>query len=293
MARGCQPNFFFQDLVNLRSRQVVYSINMGMKRILGFVTLFAFVTVTFAAPKDEFEVTSVKWNNSANGVSGGCHGTNSKPGAPDRAPIPLGRCIITAARLSHLIAIAYGIDLQNVKGGADWIWGVDRFDVEGKTENPSTVTEEQLLQMLQNLLAERFKLKIHRETKSLSGYALMVAKNGSKLKESTGEGKRSLRMSGAAIFKPDAIDQKNLNQNTIIGERVPISQLAGTLTYLREVGPVSDETGLTGVYDFKLVWEPGESLNSVLQEQLGLRLEAQKVPVEQLVIDSAEKPAAN
>jgi uncharacterized protein (TIGR03435 family) len=266
---------------------------MGMKRILGFITLLATVTVTFAAPKDEFEVTSVKWNNSANGVNGGCHGTNSKTGAPDRAPIPLGRCIITAARLSHLIAIAYEIDLQNVKGGADWIWGVDRFDVEGKAENPSTATEEQLLQMLQNLMAERFKLKIHRETTSLSGYALRVAKNGSKLKESTGEGKRSLRMSGAAIFKPDAIDQKNLNQNTIIGERVPLSQLVYALTGLRELGPVRDKTGLTGVYDFKLVWEPGESLNSVLQEQLGLRLEAQKIPVEQLVIDSAEKPAAN
>src|SRR5262249_30877638 len=106
-------------------------------------------------------------------------------------------------------------------------------------------------------------------------------------------GKRSLRISGAAIYKLDAIDQKNLNQNTIIAERVPMSQLASTLTNLREVGPVSDKTGLTGVYDFKLAWEPGESLNSVLQAQLGLRLEAQKVPVEQLVIDSAEKPAAN
>jgi uncharacterized protein (TIGR03435 family) len=251
------------------------------------------VAVTFGGPRDEFEVTSVKRDTSANGVSGGCHGTDSKPAAPDRAPIPLGRCIITAARLSHLIAIAYGIDLQNVKGGADWIWGVDRFDVEGKAENPSTATEEQLLLMLQNLLAERFKLQVRRETTSLSGYALMVAKNGSKLKESTGEGTRSIRMSGAAIFKPDAIDQKNLNQNTIVAERVPMSQLASALTRLREVGPVSDKTGLTGVYDFKLVWEPGESLNSVLQEQLGLRLEAQKVPVEQLFIDSAEKPTAN
>ena len=266
---------------------------MGIKRTLALVTLFGFVAVTHAFAKDEFEVTSVKPNTSANGVNGGCHGTDSKTGPADRAPIPLGRCVITAARLSHLIAIAYGIYVQNVKGGADWIWGVDRFDVEGTAENPSMATEDQLLLMLQKLLADRFKLTLHHETASFSGYALMVAKNGSKLKESTGEGKRSLRMSGAAIFKPDAVDQKNLNQNTIIAERVPMSQLASTLTNLREVGPVIDKTGLTGVYDFKLAWEPGESLNSVLQAQLGLRLEAQNVPVEQLVIDSAEKPAAN
>ena len=266
---------------------------MDMKRILTLATLLGFVVVTFAFAKDEFEVTSVKPNTSANGVNGGCHGTSSKPGQADRAAIPVGRCIVTAARLSHLIAIAYEIDLQNVKGGPDWVWGVDRFDVEGKADNPSTATEAQLLLMLQNLLADRFQLRIHREMTQSSGSALLIAKNGPKLKESTGEGKRSLRMSGAAIFKPDAIDQKNLNQNAIIAERVPMSQLAYTLSSLREVGPVVDKTGLQGFYDFKLSWEPGESLNAVLQEQLGLRLESQKVPIETLIIDSATKPAAN
>jgi uncharacterized protein (TIGR03435 family) len=98
---------------------------------------------------------------------------------------------------------------------------------------------------------------------------------------------------GAAIFKPDALEQKNLNQNTIIAERVPLSQLASTLSQLANIGPVIDKTELTGAYDFTLAWEPGESLNSVLQEQLGLRLESQKVTVELLVVDSAEKPTAN
>jgi uncharacterized protein (TIGR03435 family) len=264
-----------------------------MRRILTLATLFCSVAVTFAFAKDEFEVTSVKPNISANGVNGGCHGTDSKPGFADRAAIPLGRCIVTSARLSHLIAIAYGIDLQNIKGGPDWVWGVDRFDVEGTAENLPTATEAQLLLMLQNLLADRFQLRIHRDTTQSSGSAIVIAKNGPKLKESVGEGKRSLRMSGAAIFKPDAIDQKNLNQNTIIAEHVPMSQLAYLLTGLREVGPVVDKTGLQGVYDFRITWEPGESLNAVLQEQLGLRLESQKVPIETLTIDSATKPAAN
>jgi uncharacterized protein (TIGR03435 family) len=266
---------------------------MGMRRILGFITLVGFVAVAFGFANDHFEVTSVKPNTSANGVNGGCHGTDGKPGPSDRAPIPLGRCIITSARLSHMIAIAYRIDLQNIKAGPDWVWGVDRFDVEGTAENPATATEAQLLLMLQNLLADRFQLRIHRETTQSSGSALVIAKNGPKLKESVGEGKRSLRMSGAAIFKPDALDQKNLNQNTIIAEQVPISQLANTLTGLREVGPVVDKTGLQGLYDFKITWEPGESLNAVLQEQLGLRLESQKVSIEVLIIDSATKPAAN
>jgi uncharacterized protein (TIGR03435 family) len=264
-----------------------------MRRILAFATLFCFVAFTFAFAKDEFEVTSVKPNTSGNGVSGGCHGTTSKPGAGDPSSIPLGRCLVKAGRLSHLIAIAYEINLQNVKGGPDWVWGIDRFDVEGIAENPSTATESQLLLMLQNLLVDRFQLRIHRETTQSSGSALVIAKNGPKLKESVGEGKRSLRMSGAAIFKPDTIDQKNLNQNTIIAERVPISQLAITLTRLPDVGPVVDKTGLQGIYDFKITWEPGESLNAVLQEQLGLRLEPQKVPIETLIIDSATKPAAN
>jgi len=270
---------------------MTYSNSMNLRHIVAFATVFCFVAASCALAKDEFEVTSVKPNASGNGVSGGCHATNSKPGPG--APIPLGRCIVTSARLSHLIAIAYGIDLQNIKGGPDWVWGIDRFDVEGTAENPSTATESQLLLMLQNLLADRFQLRIHRETTQSSGSALVIARNGPKLKESVGEGKRSLRMSGAAIFKPDALDQKNLNQNTIIAERIPMAQLANTLTGLREVGPVIDKTGLQGVYDFKITWEPAESLNSVLQEQLGLKLESQKVPIEQLIIDSATKPAAN
>jgi len=240
----------------------------------------------------EFDVASVKLNRSGNGVIGGCRGTNSKSGSDVQATIPLGRCRITAGRLSHLIAIAYRIRIQNLKGGPDWVWGTDRFDIDAKADNPSA-SEEQLLIMLQNLLADRFSLKFHRETKEVSGQALVVARNGPKLKEATGEGKGSLKITGASIFKPDFIEQKNPDQNTILGERLSMSQLANTFANLPDVGPVIDRTGLNGFYDFKLAWEPGESLSSVLQQQLGLKLEAERVPIEVLVIDSAEKPTAN
>jgi uncharacterized protein (TIGR03435 family) len=241
--------------------------------------------------KLEFEVTSVKPNKSGLGYAGGCHGIDSKTG-PD-TPVPLGRCRITSALLTHMISTAYRIQLQDLKGGPDWVRGTDRFDVEGKAANPGTATEEQLLQMLQNLLQDRFQLVVHRETQQVSGYVMTVGRNGPKLKEVDGKGRRLLRMTGAAISKPDAIDRKNLDQNTIIGEGVTLRQLADRLSYLPDRIPVVDKTGLDGFYDFKFAWEPGESISAVLQEQLGLKLESQKVPIDVLVIDSAKMPVAN
>ena len=73
---------------------------------------------------------------------------------------PLGRCVITDARLSHLIGIAYGVSMQTLDTGADWIQRGDlRFDVQAKAENPTSTTRQQLLTMLQNLLVERFQIK--------------------------------------------------------------------------------------------------------------------------------------
>src|SRR5262249_29768516 len=72
---------------------------------------------------------------------------------------------------------------------------------------------------LRNLLADRFQLKLHRDTVERTGYALVQAKSGLKLKESSGDGKGGLRITGANIFKPDAIERKNLDQNTMTGQR--------------------------------------------------------------------------
>ena len=266
-----------------------------MRRKIAFLVVLAcFATpLADAQSPDEFEVASLKTNASSNGWRGGCHGIDSKsvPHGP-QATIPLGRCLISGALLTHLIAIGYGTQVQNIKGGPDWVRDSPRFDVEAKAENTSA-TAEQLLLMLQNLLADRFRLKLHHETIERPGYALVMAKNGLKLKESSGDGKSLLRITGANIFKPDAIERKNLDQNTITGVRTTVSQLANALANLPESGPVMDQTGLTGFYDFRLAWEPGESLSSVLQEQLGLKLVSRKVPVELLVIDSAEQPSKN
>jgi uncharacterized protein (TIGR03435 family) len=264
--------------------------------LFGLMNVSAIGARLQAGPKasPEFEVASIKPDTSSNGVRGDCHGADSNFQATDiGASIPRGRCVITAARLSHLISIAYNMPIGRISGGPDWVWGAARFDIEGKAEDPAA-THEQLVLMLQALLVERFKLKFQRERKELSGHALVVAKNGSKLKEAKTSGDRtSFTVRGASINKFDAVDGKNLNLNTVTAQRMSMAQLADALTNLPGNGPIVDKTDLTAYYDFTLSWEPGESLSGVLQEQLGLRLEAQKVPVEFLVIDSAEKPAEN
>ena len=143
------------------------------------------------APPLAFEVATVKPAVSGyNGIRGGCHGIDSTfaPGS-EIAPPPLGRCVLTDARLGHLVNIAFSVrNMGLIKGGPDWVTGGDeRFNVEGKAEDPAKATEQQLLTMLQNLLIDRFQLKFHRETVEMTGYALTVGKNAPKLKPSTSD----------------------------------------------------------------------------------------------------------
>ena len=83
-----------------------------------------------------------------------------------------------------------------------------------------------------------------------------------------------------------------MNLNTIVGQRASLAQLADVLSR-PSGGPVVDQTGLKGLYDFTISWEPGEQVSSVLQEQLGLKLESQKVPLDYLTINTAQKPTEN
>ena len=147
--------------------------------------LAVFLLAGLAEAQATFEVASVKLSTAVGtGVRGGCHGVDSRyaPNEAASAP-PLGRCVIRDGRLSHMVQIAYKLRSMNmISGGPDWVWGDNRYNVEAKAEDPKA-TEEQLLQMLQALLIERFNLKFHRETKEVQGYALVVAKNGPKLKD--------------------------------------------------------------------------------------------------------------
>jgi uncharacterized protein (TIGR03435 family) len=238
-----------------------------------------------------FEVASVKPSPiSPNGVHGGCHGIDSvyTPGQVLAAP-PLGRCVIGDARLSHLVNVAWGLQTMDlIKSGPDWIArGDERFNVEGKAENPTKATEKELLAMLQALLIERFQMKFHREPAERQGFALVVAKNGPKLQESR---KQDPEFDFGSQGKPGRGQPTTFN-----ARRLSMGKLVDLLSTFGGRGPGIDKTGLAGLYDFKLMWDDdaGPTLDVALREQLGLRLEAQKVPVAYFVIDSANRPSAN
>jgi len=227
-----------------------------------------------------FEVGSVKpSNNPMGGVQGGCRGIDSK-----ETVVPLGRCVITDARLSHMIGIAWDVSMLNLKTGPDWIQrGDDRFNLEAKAEDPRTATEQDLHQMLQNFLVERFRLKYHRDQIKANGFALEIGKNAPKLKESTAD--RMVFENGKPARGRPAV---------MAVRKVPMATLAEMVSAYGP-GPTIDRTGLTGEYDFTLKWDDnaGPTLSTALQEQLGLKLVPEKVTISMFVVDSAEKPGPN
>ena len=197
-----------------------------------------------------------------------------------------GRIKISNEPVKLLIRIGYGLQNSEIAGGPAWLES-DRYDIEAKTGSPEKPKISQVGPLVQNLLADRFHLKFHREKREQTVYALIVAKGGPKLKPS-GEGET-----------PGVInnDGKGLSQS--FATATSIDMLAKYVgNRLHQI--VIDRTGLTGTYDFKLEWAPDElpdsqspSLTTALREQLGLRLETQKAPVDVLVIDNIDRPSEN
>ena len=195
----------------------------------------------------------------------------------------------TASTLMDMITSAYGIRYAQVSGGPSWI-NSDRYDIDAKAPGDGPPTADQARKMMQNLLAERFQLKVHRETKEVPIYALVVGKNGPKLKESA---------QGAAAGGFVQATDKGLHMEAKKGT---MEKLASQLS-VTAGRPVMDKTGLTGTYEYTLDWSPANripsadsddpSMFTALQEQLGLRLESTKGPQETLVIDRAERPSEN
>ena len=173
--------------------------------------------------------------------------------------------------------------------GPDWL-ATERYDIAAKSA--ATVSEDQLRQMLQGLLAERFKLAFHRQTKELPAYVLLVAKGGPKFKESQTEGEANI--------------DPQPNRMAVVVQRTPVSQLVEGLSNILRA-PVLDQTGLKGKYDVTIniakyipdmtekraegapPLDPIPILMTGLQEELGLRLESRKMPLDLLIVDRAEK----
>lgn len=189
----------------------------------------------------------------------------------------------TAVSLVYLVADANDMKAEQVSGGPDWTRS-SRYDVLAKTPGNFEHSREQLRQMLRLMLADRFKLQVHRETEDTPVYALVVAKSGSKLKTSD---------------KPTGV----MNYGSDAGRRVEGSVTMDFLARMLESPSgrkVVDRTNMAGNYAMTLEFTPlgftppdnvsPVSIFTAVQEQLGLRLESARAPVERLVIDRAEKP---
>jgi len=280
----------------LQTRKVLAGAGIltGAAGILSILMIPQQCLAQSATPTLKFEVASVKEAAVAiEGYRGGCHGINSVYTPSQQAAAPsLGSCVIRGARLSHLISTAYGVPLVNLKTGPDWIQRGDlRFDVQAKGEDPTKTTEQQLLTMLQNLLVERFQLKFHSETAETPGFTLTVAKNGAKLKASQSEQGAVAFMGPNGEMLPRPLPGQPISMKA---RKFSIFALTNVLTLLGS-GPVLDRTGLAGEYDFTLSWDEnaGPALSTALREQLGLSIDAAKVPVSTFVVDSAQKPTPN
>lgn len=233
-----------------------------------------------AQPAEAFEVASVK------PAKTGVRGYSIRP-------LP-GRLSVSNATLGMLVAAAYRVYDFQISGGPKWL-NADRYDIEAKAAGDTQPTDSQLMAMFQKLLAERFNLQAHRETKEAPVYALEIGKGGPKFQPS----KESDEPPLFRVYQ----------RRQITAARAPLSYLVEALSFV--VGrPVVDKTGLDGKYDYKLEWTPDEtqvrsdesapqaegnvpSLASAIQEQMGLRLQSQKAPVEIIVIDRAEKASVN
>jgi uncharacterized protein (TIGR03435 family) len=266
------------------------------------------------AASPRFEVASIKRNNSGTGFIT----IGMQPG---------GRMNFVNVPLRQLIMRAYLVQPFQIIGGPDWI-GTDRFDVIAKAE--TDVPPDQLNLMLRSLLADRFRLVVHTETRELPVYYLVKARTdgalGASLKAAAvdcgamGRGRGGLPAlpppgrGGGAGPQPPLADCRALiapGRLTLGGQ--PLAQLASMLGI--QVGrPVIDKTGLAGGYDLELTFMPegrggippgplppgapdlppidpdAPSLFTALQEQLGLKLESARGPVEVIVVDSAQQP---
>jgi uncharacterized protein (TIGR03435 family) len=202
--------------------------------------------------------------------------------------------------LKLLIAAAYDLNPRTISGGPSWITS-DHYDILAVTPGEVRPNHDEQMSMLRSLLAERFKLKFHREQKVFSIYVLEVAKNGPKLKAS------AARPDDPAIVGPGVVYPQRV---VLPGRNATMTNFVSLLQRAILDRPVVDKTGLSGRYDFNLEWAPDETqfggdlppasaaaasppLFEAIQQQLGLRLEATKGPVAALVVDTAERPTAN
>lgn len=235
-----------------------------------------------------------------------CRGVDSAPDSADPLPkVGVGGCGARNATVKELINVAYRVRpgfprsalKQLISGGPPWAEDA-AFDIDARVNSPATTTTDTFLVMLQNLLRDRFRLKVHRETRDVSGLALTVARRGSKLTPASAE-------------QPEILT----DLPSLKGQKVTVQVLANLLSdHLATF--VIDQTQLIGSYNFSLEWSPDPatpnpatpvptsgtaaagagppaSLVKALDEQLGLSLTPLKTQWDVIVIDGLAQPGIN
>jgi uncharacterized protein (TIGR03435 family) len=240
-----------------------------------------FLAVTFAQTPEaqsgppRFEVAAIRPSNF------------KELGGPSGIETRRGLVRANNVTLKRTIAGAYGIGEYRILGGPAWAES-DRFQIAAKADQP--VGDELLNAMLQTLLAERFNLKLHRESRTGETFLLGIGKSGLKLQPAS-----------------DAPLSYNNGHGHLEATGVTMREFVEILS--RDLSlPVVDRTGLTGAYNFTLRWNADRpriadsddaaadrrfEMSTAIAEQLGLKLKSQRMPIEMLVIDHAEKPSEN
>lgn len=214
-----------------------------------------------------------------------------------------GRTLITQnSSLADLIMFAYSVQMKQIVGAPSWI-DKDRYDVNATPDVEGTPTADQVRILIRNLLADRFQLKFHHDKRELSAFVLTVGKDGPKLKAAQPNG--NLHGVGMQPAKTGAM---------LFANNSPVSAFTNFLQSLVLDRPVVDQTGITGKYDMTVTFtmddsffnghppafpkpaddvEPAPNLFDAIQQELGLKLTAEKTQVDVLAIDHVEKPSAN
>ncbi len=251
-----------------------------MKSSILAITVGLLAATASAQAPPTVEVASVRLHLTAPGDTGGPRITGN-------------RLTLEGATLKQLIFYAYDLKVYQYSGGPDGAAGPmdgNSYDVVAQAEGGEPLTLARARQLLQLVLVDRFQLKVHREMKQMPVYALVIGKGGPKFKESDPDSK--------------GVTVGNVTLTTI--KSTVSKQHMDFLVRLLSSSadrPVLDQTGLTGIYDFKLEYarDPAAasddttapSIFTAIQEQLGLKLEPRTAPIEITIVDRAERPSAN
>lgn len=245
-------------------------------------TLLALAALCAVSNPATFDVASVKISHAPDAVVFMGNGAMDAANGHMRVPGVGGNVTMTNWSLTSLINAAWDLGPGQLSGGPSWM-GSDRYDILAKTS--PNATQADLRIMLQALLADRFKLTTHRETREAIVYALVAPKGAAKLKPTTDD-ERS-----AVIFAPPS---------RLLGRGSTMQALAQSLFFPTGGRKVVDQTGISGAFDFSLSYSANDgadgapSIFTALEDQLGLKLESQKGQTEVLIIDHADRvPTAN